>query len=109
MACEMVNCERLPLETGTKITRTQFLVCKYSPTFFRREDALLYREGPCSSSACPTDASSSCVPFGGDVGGEAENGGGAGEGLYCGKGIRFGTITIPTSLKGWFSNIINNP
>lgn len=100
MACAIASCDRLALDNGDRVLGTQFLVCKYTPTYFSREDGQLYRPGPCSSSGCSTDARS-CVSFGGAVGGVA--GGDGGDGLYCGKGIRFRTV------KGWLSDKQNSP
>ena len=77
MGCAMTSCDRLALDDGGRVFGTQFLVCKYAPTYFTREDGQLYREGPCSSSTCPTDASI-CVSYGGGVAG-------SGGGQYCGE------------------------
>ena len=83
MGCAVEKCDRLALENGGKVFGTLSYVCKYAPTFFLRGDGQLYREGPCTESACPTDAGN-CVQFGGNVGGAL---GGASDtaGKYCGE------------------------
>ena len=64
LGCGRATCQRLPLENGDKVFNTLLFVCKYTPTFFSRDDGMLYREGPCSDSTCPPD-SPSCFQYAG--------------------------------------------
>ncbi len=76
LGCGRAHCQRLPLETGDKVFNTLLFVCKYTPTFFSRDDGLLYRDGPCSDSTC--SSGTSCVQYAG----QARS---AISGSYCGK------------------------
>ena len=82
VGCGKAECPRLPLENGDKVFGTLLFVCKYTPTFFSRDDGTLYREGPCSGSTCPTDAPS-CFQYAGrdDVAGGVR----VNTGSFCGE------------------------
>lgn len=78
LGCGRASCQRLPLENGDKIFNTLLYVCMYTPTYFRRDDGMLYKEGACSDSACPD--STTCFPYRG----QADITGGV-TGSYCGE------------------------
>ncbi len=66
LGCAVSFCRRLNRDMNLHVSNAYFLVCKYSPSYFKSADNSLYREGPCRTTSCPSDGSM-CVPYNGGV------------------------------------------
>ena len=64
MGCAVNKCGRLTRDMDLPLTNSFFVVCKYSPRYFKSASGQLYQEGRCRNSTCPTDADK-CVAYNG--------------------------------------------
>ena len=66
MGCAVTRCGRLSRDMELSLTNSYFIVCKYSPSYFKSPDGSLYEPGRCTNSSCPSSADM-CVPYDGEV------------------------------------------